>query len=328
MLYNIVKRMASDTGLDSVQQASTLSKLINNSAEEIHRRLECNKIYRVVTLVVPPNLVVSLPYYVGDLRGVKNHCNEMMTNISNLGQPRFTKSTYEYQINRWTENGDSPLSQNMSTIGPLTLQCNSVDNAVVLVNGQITSSQAFEESVLLNAQSVMTVNLFGINIYNIACFTPRTSDISILDSNGVLISTLYASQERTKFKIIDVSKFIFGSNEAPNNNLMDVLYKIPFVPLTNNTDSFAAGDDYDNVIYHYAMYLYYLPMAGKEQDASIAKSQAFQSLKAIKDNEESGVVKKLNFGRCKFYNLADRFRYLKGVVNNSVTDYYQTNYQY
>lgn len=326
MLYSLLQRIASDTGLDATQQRSVIAGFINTAAKEMHTRLECNNVYRVVTLVVPTDRVISLPYYVGDLRGVKQHSNELMTKISNLGQPRFTKSTREYMVNNWTELGNSPLSANISTIGPLNLIANSVDNVPVLINGNVAQADAFEESVLIDGVNKTTTHLFGPKINNIACFSPRTTDINIYDAGGKLISTLYVSQEATKFKIIDVSRWAFSSYETPSGNLMDVLYKVPFSPLVNDSDSFIAGDTYNDVLYHYAMYLFYLPQNGKEQDASIAKSQAFQSLVACKTEDEVGVIKKLNFGKCKFYGLANRFR--TKLSNASVSDTWSTNYTY
>ena len=327
MFYNILQRVASDTGLSAVQQRSVIAGLINSAAKEMHTRLECNNAYRVVTLVVPTDKVVSLPYYVGELRGVKQHSNELLTKVSNIGQPRFTKSTREYMVNTWTELGHSPLCATMSTIGPLTLQTNNVDNVAVLVNGQTVQSAAYEESVTVNAVSVTTTKLFGPKINNIACFSPRTSDISMYDANGTLISVLYASQQAASFKIVDVSRWAFGSYEASGGNLMDVLYKVPFTPLVNDSDSFISGDTYDDVLYYYAMYLYYLPQNGKDNDAAIAKSQAFQSLMACKTEDEAGVQKKLNFGKCKFYGLSNKFGF-KQSASSSVADTWRTNYTY
>ena len=327
MFYNLIQRIASDTGLDATQQRGVISGFVNAAAKEMHTRLECNKAYRVVTLVVPTDKVISLPYYIGELRGVKQHTNELMAKVTNIGQPRFTKSTREYMVNSWTELGESPLSSNISEIGPLSLVSNTTDDVDVLINGQTVNSSAFEESVNMITGTGITTNLYGPQINNIACFSPRTSDILIYDAANVLVSTLYASQTSAKFKIIDVSRWAFASYESETGNLMDVLYKLPFTPLVNDSDSFLAGDTYDDVLYHYAMYLFYLPQNGKENDAAIAKAQAFQSLIACKTEDEAAVVKKLNFGKCKFYGLGNKFSF-RGSSSLSVADTWRTNYTY
>jgi len=81
--------------------------------------------------------------------------------------------------------------------------------------------------VTMNAASKTTVNLFGPQIYNIACLSPdRTADISISDANGNLLAVLYNMDNQTRYKVIDVSTFPWGYADASGNNLVDVLFKV------------------------------------------------------------------------------------------------------
>ena len=328
MFYDILTRMASDTGLDAVQQRSTIARYINGAKKEIHQRLECNKMYREITFVVPANKVVSLPFYVGELRGVKQHDSELITKVTTMSVPRFTKSTKEYIVNKWTELGDSPVHTNLTSVGPLTFVSSNIDNVTIAINGETDSAQVLEEKLLLDATEVTSVNLFGPTINAIACFSERTGDIIVKDSDDNEIAILYNQQNKTRYKLIDVSQCGFSQNISDSSStLMDVLYKFPYSDFKNDTDSFVSSDDYDDVLYHYSMYLYYLPMQGKENDAAASIKQAFTSLTSVKVDEESIIDKKLNFGRNRFYGLADRF-VNNYNLNSSVADTWRTNYTY
>ena len=305
MLLDIIINVAADSGLHPVQQRETLVNIINRAAKELHHQLECNNILREISLVVPPDKVIALPAYVGEVRGLRIHMTETPFDLQSLAVPRYKNSTLRYRIRCWRDLGFSAISMNPSVIAPLGIAVPSPDpDSTLIIVGQTNHAERVEERIPLTDTNLLTANAFGPKIYTIACFNPREQDIQILDDNGNEIAILYNDQKNTRYKIIDVSQVFWPITDTiDGNSVIDVLYKLPFRPLKNDTDSFSAGDDYDNAIYYLAMYVYLLPIAGKEQDAQMNLKQAYISLKGVQTGEEEGIEKKLNFGRGKFLDL-------------------------
>jgi hypothetical protein len=311
MLLDIITRLAADTSLDVVQQRTTLVNIANHSAKAIHHMLECNRIFKEVSLEVPPDKLITLPYYIGEIRGLRIHTTEMPFDLKAMAVPRYSNSTLQYKIKNWRDLGDSPLHTNLTVVGPLTFTAASVEAQpiTIIVTGQSDDANRIEEKVILDVTSKSTTHNFGLRIDTIACFTPRQYDITVTDDQGNEVATLFNNQSKTRYKLIDVSQIFWPMSDTIDGmSIIDVLYKMPFFPLINDTDSFSAGDDYDDAIYHYGFYLYLLPMAGKEQDAQQEFQRAILSIKSIKDGTEDAIDKRLNFGRNKFFDLFKRRR--------------------
>ena len=318
MLLDVLTRLASDTGLNIVSKRSTLLELLNTSAKELHNKLECNKIYRETTLVVMPDAVVSLPAFIGELRGMRMHTNELPFDLHSLGQPRYVTTTLGYKFKNWRDLGDSPVSFLPSLVGPLTLTAGGIEStpAIVTIAGQTSTANHIDEAVILSASPKLTINLFGPQIYDITCPTNRTFDITIQDGNSNVLAVLYNNFKKTRYKIVDVSQIFWTLDTAAGESLIDVLYKLPKVNLYRDSDSFYAGDDYDEAWYNMAMHFYLKPIQNRQQDSQTFFSLAMQTIQDAKDSSESGIIKKLSFGRNKFFGMFKRYRYYPGSITN------------
>jgi hypothetical protein len=306
MLLDIITRLSVDTSLDVVQQRAALTNLANHSGKALHQMLECNKIFREISLEVPPDKLITLPEYIGEIRGLRIHTTEMPFDLKAMAVPRYSSQTLQYKIKNWRDLGDSPLQRNLTLVGPLTFTSAAIETvpAVIIVTGQTDNSNRIEERVTMDTVSESTTNNFGLRIDNIACFSQRQYDITVTDDAGNIVAILANNKNRTRYKLIDVSQIFWPMSDTIDGmSIIDVLYKVPFSPFINDTDSFSAGDDYDDAIFHYGMYLYYLPMSGKENDSNMEFQRAILSIKSVKDGTEDAIDKKLNFGRGKFYDL-------------------------
>lgn len=318
MLIDVLTQVSADTGMEPVQKRAALLQLVNRGAKELHKRLECNKIYREVTLVVQPNAVVSLPAYIGELRGMRMHTNELPFDLHSLSMPRYINTTLQYKFKNWRDLGESATEQLPALVGPLTITTNGVESipAQVTVSGQTNNSAQIEEIVTINASTVNTTNLFGPQIFSISCLTPRLYDITISDASGNELAVLYNNFKKTRYKIMDVSQIFWTLDSNDGGSLIDVLYKLPVTELTRDTDSFFAGDDYDEAWYNVSMFLYLQPLQNRQQDAMAYQQKFLNTMAAIKDSTEQGMIKKLGFGRNKFYGIFRKYRYFPGSVTN------------
>lgn len=318
MLIDVLTRLSADTGYHLTDQRASLINLTNRAADTIHKMLECNKMFREVTLVVSPDSVVTLPSYIGEIRGLRMHTNELPFDLHSIGSPRYTSSTLSFKFKNWRDLGESVVHTLPTLVGQLTIESNVVETTPVqlLISGQTNLAARIEETITLNAASKTTVNLFGPQIYKIACLTERTGDIVIKDANGTEIATLYNTENQTRYKLIDVSQVFWTLDTAAGESFIDLCYKVKASRLIKDTDSFYAGDDYDNAWYHMAMHHYFSPLTGREVDSTTQHSLSVVALQSIKDGSEQEIVKKATFGRNKFYGLFRKYRYYPGSVTN------------
>jgi hypothetical protein len=115
---------------------------------------------------------------------------------------------------------------------------------------------------------------------------------------------------------VDVSQIFWTLDTSAGDSLIDVLYKVPKQRYGRDSDSFYAGDDFDETWYNMAMYEYLKPIPNRLQDATTFLNLALTACKSAKDSAESGIVKKMSFGRNRFYNIFKKFRYYPGSVTN------------
>lgn len=319
MLLDVLTRLAADTGLDPVGQRNTIVNVLNHAAKEIFTKLECNKVYWEVTLSVPPNKLVSLPSFIGELRGMaRSPTNEMMVPYYPIGAPRYVRSDVSYKWKNWRDLGENPIMQFPSVVGPLSISAAEVETVPITlyINGQTNKALRIEEQVLINATDKVTTNLFGPQIYSIACASSqeRTVDINISDANGLLLAVLYNMDTTTRYKMVDVSEAPWSQDLSDGNSLIDVMYKVQLRRLTKDSDNFPGGPDFDLSWYWMAMHLYFKPMKKKPSDFENFYAYAITSAKAAKESGEDSLEKKISFGRNKYFSLTRGYYYCESYT--------------
>jgi len=322
MLLDVLKRISADTGLHVVQKRETILAHMGQAAEEMHKLLECNKMYREVTLVVPPNKVVTLPSFIGELRGMRMHTNELPFDLNAISQPRYVSTTLAHKFKNWRDLGESAIQLSMTEASQITL---SIPNSNVETNeadivykiaGPTASSTYIEEDITLSNGSNSTTNIFT-DVTSISSGDDRVFDVLATQTvDGTLLAVLGNNQTKTRYKWVDVSLIFWTLDTVDQGSLIDVLYKLPKTKLKNDTDSFYAGEDYDEPWYSMSMYQYLRNIQSRQQDAQGYRVAALAMIEAAKDSSEQGIMKRIQFGRNKFYGLFRKYRYFPGSVTN------------
>lgn len=302
MLLNVLTEVAKDTGLHPTQQRDTLLRLLNKAAHEMHTLLECNAINREVTLVVRPDAIVALPPSVGKLIGVRKLTNDITFDISTLGFPRYVRDTRQYTLNGWRLLGDSPI-QALPPSGStqFLLSTQTIEDAEVTIRGNTFEGTSVEETITLDVQLKLGNTLFGRNIERISSESVRTADIQIYSADGtVLMATLYNNMPQTKYKLVDVSEVCWSQDTTDGESLIDVLYKLPEIKFERNTDTFYAGDEYDNAWYFMTMHYFFMGQSDKTQSAKEYRAFAINAMKMTKADMEGNLDKRVTFGPNKY----------------------------
>lgn len=320
MLYDIIKRLSEDTGVHLEQQRTDLVNLVHRAAEPLYRRLECNAIMREVTVLVPSNQVITVPSYIGPMRGLRESVIDNNFALNTMMAPRFVKNDWQYKWKNWRELPGSAIYTDLDVVAPLTITVSAVEGTGVTVHiiGQTNTGQRIEEEVVMDATSKTTTNSFGPNIFTIACFDERQYDISIQDDNDQVVAILYNNENKTHYRKFDVSEFNWSKDVSDGTTTVDLLYKHPYWKMLNDADEFPA-DGYEDAIYFAAMALWAVPQQGKESMAAAYMQQSLIEPIATKNSEEEKQVKKLQFERHPLYNQIRRRYYHIPVVNTPRT---------
>lgn len=305
MLIDVANRFCADSGYNFPSQREIVLDILQRSADEIYKILECNNIYREVTLVVPPDKIVSLPAFVGEIRGCRAHTPDMQFDVYPLASPRYVNQTWQYRIKNWREMAESPILRQLDGVAPLTIVSEVIEAepAVLTIVGQTDKAARTSESVTLDSSPEVTTNNFGLEIMSISCRSLRTGNITILDSDGDEVAVLLNTQNSTRYRLVDVSQVFWSQDTSEGSTLVDFLYKVSLGKFQNDADVFYAGDNYDDAWYYYAMYLYYNTKPNSTNEAVKFYQQAITACNKDKMSAEGQDIKKLSFGRNKFYNL-------------------------
>lgn len=301
MLIDVLNRVAADSGLDAVQQRSKLLRILNNAQREIRNELENSALLREVSVVVMPNSIVALPPMIGEIKGIRQHNTELLVPLQSQ-VPRYSENTLAYKWRNWRDLGESPYHTTPTNIDILTFESAVLESAVITVNGKTNTAANAVESVTIDASPKDTTSLFDPAIISISSASTRTVDITVKDGTDTEIAILYNNENKTRYKLIDVSELPWPIDTELGEALIDVLYVLPYRDLSNDTDIFPAGDIYDEAWYCRAMSLFYRPLANRANDSANFRALSLVNLKNIKDTQERGIEKHITFGRNKFYD--------------------------
>lgn len=315
MLIEVLTRISAETGLSATQKRATILAYMGQAADDMHKLLECTKIYREVTLVVPPNKVVTLPSFIGELRGLRMHTNELPFDVNSIAQPRYVSTTLAHKFKNWRDLGESALSQTLSAATRLDIvpAGNETTAATYKIAGPTVSSTYIEETVI---GAGTTANVF-IDVTSFSSTNDRQFDTLLKEAGtNTIVSSLPNNQSKARYKWIDVSLIFWTIDTNDQGSLIDVLYKVPKTKLINDTDSFYTGEDYDEAWYSMSMYHYFRTIQNRLADAQTMRQSALAMLQTAKDSSEAGTMKKIQFGRNKFFGLFRKYRYFPGSVTN------------
>jgi hypothetical protein len=270
-------------------------------------------------------MIVALPSSIGELLGMRQHSSEVLVPLQSM-TPRYASNTLTYKWKNWRDLGESPVHTLPQAIDVIQFTAPVLEDAVVTVNGQTSVASVEAESVTIDASPKSTTKLFNpAGLKSITSTSVRSCDITVLDAEDNEIAVLYNNERRTRYRMVDVSELFWGNDNSEGQTIIDILYKEPLIHFNNDTDSFPAGDIYDDAWHARAMSLFYAPMANRQQDANRWRMISLNLLRNVKDGSEQGIVKKIEFGRNKYMtrsHYSGAYRYGAGTMGDDLHSEY------
>lgn len=323
MLSDIINTFVIATGYDKVKQRDVILNYVNRSAQDLYNELEADALMREVVLAVPADMQVTMPPFIGDLRGMREYNWANTFSLNEIGVPRYTSDTWKFKWRNWTLKGKIPLANSITNAGPLTFLSSSLDNSNVTINivGTTALANRITESIIVNATSVTSINSYS-DITSISSpTTPRGCDIIVQDATGNTLAILYNNEAKTKYILVDVSTYSWIAAVGDGiTSLVETLYKTKFYKLFNDTDEFPA-DGFDDAIAYRALVLWCQGKEGKETDAMLYNNLAKSVLDSNTTSAERGQSLKIahaaNPVYCVFKKMRSYLNWRKSSWTNS-----------
>lgn len=313
-LRNILQDISSAFGikLDNTEElAYTLTK-VNEAAEELYGSCDLpgSLLEQVFQHTNEDTGQVSLPYYVGHVRGMRYVGLNARINIKDM-RPRYHRNAWKNVdlLNYRIKSTSAALGREIKSGGQLTLTLAKVESAPVTVDlvCQTQYSESIKESLTIAAGDLtVTSTLVPVEVKSLVKTTgPSAYNITVTDINGRVLAEIPNSEVSPCYTIVQVrDSFVFSSFTDTDTLTYEVLYKLRWKPFVNLSDEFPCPGC-DKLIFwkfseHYASY-----KEGSEERAILAAKKVEQLKGELFQNHEVGKDMDLEFGSNPFNSVQE-----------------------
>ena len=286
----ILRRFSQRTGIqfDSGDQRKLALDYINEAARELYEALDIDFCMRECVLTVTSDVQISLPSFVGQVRGIREYSNQIEWKLSSL-RPRYVQSNWSTNsIRTWREKAISPLYQIPTNIAPFTFSVSEVETAdpvEVTITGETDNARNVSETIIMDETSKTGVVIFS-EVKSIQKNRINTQNIIVTDADGNEIAVLYNDELESQYRIVDVSDYVNVPLESSSTYAMEILYKERLKNFYNDSDEFPVKG-YDDVIVNKACQIQ-AEDTGNVKKAALYDAKAARTANRKSDNENRG----------------------------------------
>ena len=311
-LKNIRASIAADTGYhpdSSVEDKQYLDAQINNVVENLYNAQDLpNSLFEIITFYDQDAKLVSLPSYVGHIRGARYYDSPYGITLRDI-RPRYATDSYTIQLADFREVGVSSLAIQPDEWSILTFSLPEGEVAekdiVIAIVGETSVASRIEEQVTIpeGSRSVSSINNWKEAPSVIRKNDTNNHDITVTDINGEELAIIPNHMLASTYSIWQFRDDNLLGQISTNS--IEVLYKEKLRPLVNDYDEFLLSK-YDDIIAWQFLELYYSKQEGKKELADQARDQWTVGLVDVNRNNARGKKAEEQFVPNKFYGLFKR----------------------
>lgn len=241
---------------------------------------------------------ISLPYYVGVLRGVKRNCNRERV-VLNTPRPYYQDISYEQSPYTWRILGTSSLKKTISNATTLDISIPEAETArfVVTVEGPTDNAQKTREQVIFNIGDTAheTTNRFTDAFISKDLVT--AANVTIAAADGTELALIYNDAFEALNTIVQiVDKCNTNCCAATSScDCFDILYKAR-CPYLYYDETYVP---FEEVLMQKTMEWIMMPKEGQEQKTLLYSEKSRQLATAF-NSENMSIEKRLDLGRNPF----------------------------
>lgn len=255
-----------------------------------------NSVFEISVRPLDDNARISLPWYVGEIRGAKQNTYGRERIVLNTPRPWYQDQQYYQSIFLWRLLGTTPLKQSITNASTLTLKFNDPvieTTTATLLGPDDNGTQVREQVVFKVGESEKeTVKRFtDLDTAAKDILTP--SDLRLIDANGIDIGFIPNSAFEAKNFVVQITDKAF--KVCNFCRCFDILYKkaCPYLFYDETPVPF------EEVIMTKTMEWIMLPKEDQDKKAQLFSDKSRTLLTAYNHNEVS-IEKRLDIGRSGF----------------------------
>lgn len=254
----ILNRVAAKMGLNPQDPNNRLVLVgyLNEAARELYAQSDMVGSLMEQVFKINGDQTLSLPAYVGKIRAIREFASMQQWHINQM-RPRYNQFNWPDMWRNFRLKNKQCLmaSVDNQSVGVITVPVIENPPIQVTVSGPTINSYLVNETVILNACTVQTKNVF-LDYTAVKKDRVGQYDISLSQVDGKLLTVIPNNQMAAMYQIIDVSACPWlPMNTSVNDNYMEVLYKKTLDWLSDDADEFPAFDC-DDVLVNKMMQLW------------------------------------------------------------------------
>lgn len=287
----ILDRLASERSLkvSTPEQRAFTLRYVNRAAEQIWGSDDLVLALREQYIELPTDdSQVALPYYVGQLRGVRRPNLDPRDPIAlHDMRPRYHYNSWgDMGLNTFRIKQETPLARSIENFTPVTFtlpEAQSADFTISVTGATNMAAYAVENLVVPAGTTTVTTSKVFTNYKAIRKSARTTCDITATDGAGNVISVIPNILDRARYLLVNISESsVFLQIAVSSCYCVEMLYKPLFIDFYNDEDTFGA-EGYDNDIFD-------LTDALMERDP-LKKAEKLQTVNANLANKKDEFMK-------------------------------------
>lgn len=258
-LIQILQTFCRKSGWDPNTQRAALIPIINSAAKEIYEFTDLPGSLREIVALVPPGNIIALPYYVGELRAMREYYSFNKVLFREMA-PKYSYQPWKELWSNWRVLAKSPIQNTITNATipiVLTIAAPETEDIVVTFEGRTTAASRITEPVTIAAgQVTASATEPFIELYSITKTSTNDNDITVTgydqNSQPMVLALIPNNRLESRYTIVDVSKLPSGGEQGTANRYIEVLYKEPLFYMTEDGDTFPA-EGFDDAIAYKAL---------------------------------------------------------------------------
>lgn len=278
-------------GLSSSKNAATsravLLRYLNEAARELYAQADLPGTLLEQTFKVNGDQTISVPYYVGRIRGVREAASMQAWHLNQM-RPRYNQFNWPdmWRNIRLKNKQALQVSVTNESVGVLTVK--EVENppVVVTLSGPTTDANLIHENITMDSVSKESTNDF-IDYIAVKKDRANNFDITLSDIDGKVLTVIPNNELEAKYQIFDISSCPWLPQDTSTlDNYVEILFKKTLPYLSADEDEFPAQFDYDDAIVNKILQLWFEEQ-GKVELAKEYDSKATRTVARLREDQEA-----------------------------------------
>lgn len=290
---------------EDVGQRQTLLRFLNEAAIEFYAQADVQLWEQVFK--VNGDQTISLPYYIGELRAVREFNSYIPWHINRL-RPRYNINNWQEIWRNWRIKGTQALQVSVRNEAQLVITVSEVEDPPVTISiaGPTDTASNATEDIVMDAVSKSSVNNYN-DVTLLRKDRVNNFDVIVSDIDGLQISHIPNDMLEASYLIVDVSTLPW-STQAPSkqSHYVEVLYKKVLPWLYRDNDEFPAKG-YDFAIVNKMVQLW-KEEQDKPEAALLYDAKASRSMARIKADQNAATEDVVSFQINGYDTLLARLR--------------------